>query len=1219
MQTHQKKEIASSLFPSNIVKNEETISMCDVKQENVPTPEMCHRASSTAKRPLIDSRHEMTTPHIKRIKQERDESSFWEDKESTLLSSKTSLQTIVSEVAHSFENNDIYESIPTSQRNKTSGLDNVSRTLSTKEDATVFQHKDREPKRSPQIAVDANEVKTDNENLKASVPSVDKGKREISVLSIADRVQAETRKPILRTIKSSDSGTSEGFAYDHNFFPKLVGVHSISSPMSSSKEIDFQRTTCSPPVLEKPCQHQNINDSINTEEAPSVDVIEVKQCASSRTSQIPRNSPSQSPSNFQSEKEYDLFFTFKQDDGKNDMFLVIKDEVFSVKRFEHKGETYLIHTDNKGKTSILAKAPKEGKSESQDSGSTSEATGLRLSKNRVKSTNVSTNASEPSRQTPFQRSTSHQPAQPPISSPTLQNSFVQIVDINARETAPAIAFGQHRLAYNDTRMLRRLLSNGEGAEPSGSRPLLPAGQQRFLSQARTDRHQVIANDSLQNSTAVPINIHSQAPRVTNTSSNILHNQQFIANQDIAATNQPTHNATNELSQQRHTNTTAQVSYSGYNTVSSGQQRYHHEDIIEVDNHRTPTFAGLSGRRSASETNENRIAQRRELMKYITHQLTSSRNGFPSASNSSELINLVAKGREAGRETYNKNVTNGTGSSSRYQEMAGLRQRQDIGVSLSPRNAEGHGTSGRSVFSSEGTNIGVCDVGQRYHPSQRLAQKSGVLHSQPRSEAPHLKLNPLQGGLQSNSEAEGNSKILQIIESWKRRQQTVCSNNTFRQLRELLTRVDGSADYAQNTHSSIREGTLNKHSQVVHPSTVASATPVISQISYGVISRSTDGEKVRPKRTATALVIDQRHSTYVDATDSVIDEGSTPGNTGQQFSNTENTVSSRSYQSGKVATSFQVSSDSTVSGMLQENGRPVNSNITSGQQLNFCSRLPQNPEAFSDQRFYNYEMLPRKTAPKVDKRCVANNTLNPINSPIIPTQISRLPHEMSFVPAFASGQQSCFNEAPVRSNSKIASLSEVTKPCEVPRLREVAGPSEVAKLCQVARPCEGAKANGNTGADDVVEIIDSPPAGDSLPSPTTADSETSDKDKIVNGQLSCINEAPSNSTAEDAKPCHVDKNETDDVVEIINSPLKRDSVDHEKESKDNLNTRSDEDEQTRINALRAELMKKIQNTNERIAQENIDWKKKYLNRLKIALMKKLAKLPGVIDVTVIDDD
>lgn len=1185
MQKHQDKEFASSLFPSYVVKNEETISTCSVKQENVPTEEICHLASSSGKRPLIDSRHEMNTHHRKRIKQEGNESSFWKDRESILLSSKTSLQNIINELAHSFENNaDIYGSIPTSQRSKTSRLDGVNRALSTEEDPLVFQHGNREPKRSHQIAVDVNEFASERENHKASMLSGDKGKREISVLSIADQLQDETTKPILRTIRSSDSGKSEGFAYDHNFFPKLVGVHSISKPLSSSTETDFQRTNYSLPVLEEPHQHQNINGYAKTEEA--ADAYEVKPCASSQTLQIPRDSRSQSPSNIQSEKEYDLLFTFKQDDDKNDMFLVIKDKVFSVERFNHKGESYLVHTDNKGKNSILARAPKEGRSGSHDSGRKIKAIGQRVSNNRTQSTNVSTVVSELSRQTFLQRTTSHQPAPLPSSSATIQNSSSRMVDINARQTANATS-GQHQLVDDDTQMLRRLLSNaGERAQSFGSRPLLAAGQERVLFHAGgAGRHQVITNDSLQNSNAVTISTHTQAPTVPNTSSNILHNQQFITSQNLAdRMNKPTHNATNDFSQQPRTNT-VQGLYSGYNT-----------------------FAGLSSR-NASETNENRTEQRKEFMRYINLQLASSGKRTPAAGNSSELINLVTKGREVERQNYSENVTKGTGSSSTYQEM--LEPRPHSGASLSPRRAEGHNTSRRSVCSGLGTNIGDFDAGKRYHPCQRVCayENSGDMHSQLRSNAPHLNVNNhLQRGLQSKGESEGSKKVLEIIESWKRRQQPFSSSNTFRQLKELLTRVDGSVDSSQDNYFSTGEETLNKHSQVMHPSTVASATPVISQVSYGVINRLTDGENVTPKRTATAVLVDQRHSIYVDASDSVIDER-TLGNTGQQFSNTRNTVSGLSCQSGNVVTS----SGSRVAGRLQET-----KSVTSGQQPNFSSKLLQNLAAFSDKRLYNLEMPPRKTAPKVDKRCVANNTLSPVKSPIIPAT-----HERSFATSFVSGQQSCFNEAPVQSNPKIASPSEVTmKPCKVPSygLGDVTGLSEAAKLDQLVKPCEAATAIDKTGTVDVVEIIDSPPARDSLPSPIK-DSENHEKDsyKIVSGQLNCINEAPSNGTALYAIPCHVDENATDGVVEITNSPLKGHSTDHVTENRNNLNLQPEEDEQTRINALRAELLKKIQNTNERIAEENIDWKKKYLNRLKVVLTKKLAKLPGGIDVTVIDDD
>ena len=1230
------QELPSSTFPCNIIKNDETlISMCAVKQENGSTEETCHHASptfsSTVKRPLIDSPHEMTMPQIKRIKLESDYPSFLEDNESILLSSKTSLQTIVSEVAHSFKNNN-YENVPSFQMNNKPCFDRANRTLSAQADTVAFsERKERQSNGSPHIPVDVNEVKTRHENLEALPPSVDKRKGEISVLSSADQARAATTKPILRTIKSQDSGASEGFAYDHNFFPKLVGVHSISSPTPTSPEVeshrDFPQTANSPPALEKLCQNQSI-EFVNVEEAS--DVYEVDPSSSSPTDQIPRNSPIQFPTNFQSEKQYDLLFTFTQDDGKSDMFLVIKDEVFAVRRFDHKGESYLIHTDNKGKTSILAKAPREEKTESQNyGGRTGSATGHRVLNKRTETTNVSSIASKQSTHPTHRRSTSNSSAKPQISSTTVQNNFVRTFKVNARDNS-----GQRQTAYDDMRMPRRQQSNqtnGLGAESSGQgqRPVVPAGQQRFPSPVLADRHQVVTRGSLQN---------SQAPRVASTSSNIMSNQQFVVNQGLVDMNQPRNIAMNAISQQQNTNTRAQIPYSENNTVISGRQSYLSKQTTDVDNYRRPEVPGLAIGRSGLATNDNRIAQRRELMKYITHQLASSKTPVLTTRNSTELINLVnRKPQASGRQTNVTNeMLNRTASFSTCQEMTvPHRQLKNTDTSLAPRDAhaEGHkSTIGRGV-SSEGNSFGIHDVGQRYHPNQRVAQNSGVVHSQTYSDATQHNVNPLQEGVQSNGEAGGSDEVLQIIESWKRHQQAVSSNDThFRQLRELLTRVESSTNSAQNPHSSSREKMTTNHSQVAQPSTMASANPVISQISYGVISRSTDGENVSPKRTATAIVIDQQRSIYIDATDSVIDEGSRSGNAGQQFSNSGNTVSGlNSNQSGNVVGSFPVSPQATVNGWLQETGRPVNSNITYGQQVTFCSGVPQNlapvspsypsfGTGLSDHRFYSYQLQPRKTVPKVDKRCVANNTLNPFNTPIGHIQM-RPPLKRRFMSTFLSGQQSGLKEAQDRGNSEIDKLSEIAKLCEVTIPIEVARLCEATKPCEVAKPYEVARtcALDKSKKDDVIEIIDSPPTRDSTPD-SSLGTENNEIDKNVTGQQSCINEGQLKSSTEVAKSRHPDKHETDDVVEIMKPSLKRDSVDHENDHKDNFNRQLEEDaEQIRINELKTELIKKIQNTNERIAEEKIDWKKKYLNRLKIALTKRLAKIPGVTDVTVVDDD
>ncbi|KAJ7384220.1 hypothetical protein OS493_022850 [Desmophyllum pertusum] len=154
MQTQQNK--ASPL--SNIVKSEATISLCAVKQEDVSSEGTCQLGSPTfdfpVKRPLIDSAGPaMTTPYTKRIKQERDwEPSFSENKEG-ISSSITSLQSIVNEVVRSFENDNNYENILSSQRTDNSGFNSTNDTpLSVQKDAIVIERKERQLNSSPQFA-----------------------------------------------------------------------------------------------------------------------------------------------------------------------------------------------------------------------------------------------------------------------------------------------------------------------------------------------------------------------------------------------------------------------------------------------------------------------------------------------------------------------------------------------------------------------------------------------------------------------------------------------------------------------------------------------------------------------------------------------------------------------------------------------------------------------------------------------------------------------------------------------------------------------------------------------------------------------------------------------------------------------------------------------------------------------------------------------------------
>ena len=235
----------------------ETHSNCPVKQENVLIDDTCQLTSptfdSSLKRPLTDSQHDATTPSSKRVKQEWDDPSFWANKERRLLSSKTNLQNIISEMADSFDSNNCVRNA------SPQGFESSNRNLSSEDSTITFKRKGRRFESSTQIVTSSNEVTTGDETVEVVTPSIDCRKEERSVPSVADHVQPETVKPILRPLKSLDSGLSDGYAFDHNFFPKLVGVHSALSPTSSLPELESHREsqqTAYVPLLKKLAQNQ---------------------------------------------------------------------------------------------------------------------------------------------------------------------------------------------------------------------------------------------------------------------------------------------------------------------------------------------------------------------------------------------------------------------------------------------------------------------------------------------------------------------------------------------------------------------------------------------------------------------------------------------------------------------------------------------------------------------------------------------------------------------------------------------------------------------------------------------------------------------------------------------------------------------------------------------------------------------------------------------------
>jgi len=131
--------------------------------------------------------------------------------------------------------------------------------------------------------------------------------------------------------------------------------------------------------------------------------------------------------------------------------------------------------------------------------------------------------------------------------------------------------------------------------------------------------------------------------------------------------------------------------------------------------------------------------------------------------------------------------------------------------------------------------------------------------------------------------------------------------------------------------------------------------------------------------------------------------------------------------------------------------------------------------------------------------------------------------------------------------------------------------------------------------------------------------------LFSGQQRSTNDAPVRGTSEVAESMDDEETDTDDGddVEIISPPLRRYCTPNTLlDADDKRNDKSAVGQDTRkipYGARRAELVTKIQATRERIAQENVEWKRTYLYRIQRELENKLAKVCGVANVIVIDDE
>ena len=214
-------------FPSPKRTNEGPFLMRALKKENSPIKETFHNLSSSfdppVKRSLTDSEHDMAPYHLKRFKQTGEDLASLENGGSISPSNKASLQQIVSEVACSLERNN---SVPSAsfRRKKTFACGASNATLRSvgimdlKRQENVFES-------SPRVAVNAAQ-----ENLDALPSSANGQGEKIS------KPKVKAALPVFRTLNCRSSSTNKGVAIDHEFFPKLVGVHSIQTSSAFSPE-----------------------------------------------------------------------------------------------------------------------------------------------------------------------------------------------------------------------------------------------------------------------------------------------------------------------------------------------------------------------------------------------------------------------------------------------------------------------------------------------------------------------------------------------------------------------------------------------------------------------------------------------------------------------------------------------------------------------------------------------------------------------------------------------------------------------------------------------------------------------------------------------------------------------------------------------------------------------------------------------------------------------
>lgn len=1265
----------SSLFLKSTGQYEGDRAMCIEKRELNAREKTPHRESTLgqcpAKRRSTDNQEEVATP--KRIKQEIDDSGLY----------KENLQKIVCEVADSLELG--------SDSSDLSNLNNEKQNFEKANDRPLDQH--------DVIVVLDDEDELIAENAKETsepFPHPSDKRREImAVYSAMNQVNYEPKRPILRTLKDSDSRGSNGFAFDHNFFPKLIEVHSASSSSTATTSVSTQQ--------ESPCNLPQISEFYSPFEKQDEDItgsgpVEINKisradtsAASSRIDSKLLDTRLDSPWR----KQHDLLFTFRQKDGQSDMFLVVDGEVFSVRRYEHKGESYLIHTNSSGKTSILARLPEKVEAGSQEEAAvTSQSI---LSEQRDTTRNGLPSALDQPGNTFLQRglALNHSRTSPVTITPVLVRKHLSANSVRQRsfQRIPRVTLERECSSKHDmcelpaARVTRNDTSNlGKGQQSQAAErrqrdvganvaEMVTPDQRRFHPTlgviSQPVRRSVNASDSVQSSTAVHNNVFSTQREPLSSSSRSRDHQLVFKRKQVGMVER------NLPSEQPIAVTTAQRRYSNDMASDRGSQGYTYRVTNDESGDKRYHYVALSTQ------DKQRIINRTKLMNYIAQRLASG-NGQSSTSVSANRGSEVGNARYAHyRTTVNGSVSGRVNASARCQVTPNNYQTDTCSTA---DDNERHHSGSRNVPSLVRT-MGIHNAGQRIPVFQLESKNSGLINTQPRPDAQGRVTNPMYGGLRMNDGARSSNGILETVDSWQGRpQRHISLVNDPSQVNKVLTGITVGVPGIPTPNTTA--STVNSSIQ-----NVSRSAPVISQVSYGVISRSMVGENVTPKQSATALVIDPERSIYVDATDSVIDEERFSRILGQRLSRptvrqTMNASTVNQSHSSDLSDTHSKSSSSFQSSMRQ---MPDQSSFATPKLEKRCvaqSTLKQS--TFStpkiDKRCVAHNTLDRSTfstpkidnrnqstfsTPKIDKRCVAHNTLKdifPTTNPLskrtgVLTQISGQQNssyssrennldtddvvEIMINTSARHGSQTQPTKVPVDTHGQrryaVKNLSQSATNDSKPGVYDDDDIVEI--IYETPKRVPNENAAERTGDSEVVskerskscpQICTAPGDSVEMANPTSNQrshppkaiilEEEEDEGKQVpqlqgytsDSALKRLLQSYPNGPNRADTPEYKDKG-VDEMAEEANPNLKRDSDSSQTDGceiadkeKDHLELYMYNKAELKNIQQRDELLKKIKNTEERVAQETIEWKKKYLHRLEVQLKKKLGKLPSVTE-------